>query len=63
MAVGTPEQIREQFSRLADEFGIHELVISTFTDRFEDRLRSYELMASIFELSESSYVVPALQAE
>jgi alkanesulfonate monooxygenase SsuD/methylene tetrahydromethanopterin reductase-like flavin-dependent oxidoreductase (luciferase family) len=63
MAVGTPEQIREQFSRLAHEFGINELVISTFTDRFEDRLHSYELMASIFELSVSSSGVPALQAE
>jgi luciferase family oxidoreductase group 1 len=51
MAVGTPEQIREQFKRLAHEFGVDELVISTFTDRFEDRLHSYELMASIFELS------------
>src|SRR5258708_10256360 len=51
MAVGTPGQIREQFTRLANEFGVDELVIATFTDRFEDRLRSYELMASVAELS------------
>ena len=51
MAVGTPEQIGEQFTRLAQELGVDELVISTFTDRFEDRLHSYELMASIFKLS------------
>jgi len=51
MAVGTPAQIREQFTQLADELDVDELVISTFTDRFEDRLRSYELMASVAELS------------
>ena len=51
MAVGTPEQIKEQFNRLAHELAVDELVISTFTDRFEDRLHSYELMASVARLS------------
>lgn len=51
MAVGTPEQIRKQFNQLTREFGVDELVIATFTERFEDRLRSYELMAEVFELS------------
>ena len=51
MAVGTPAQIEERLTRLAEEFGVDELVISTFTDRFEDRLHSYELLASLFNLS------------
>jgi luciferase family oxidoreductase group 1 len=51
MAVGNPEQIREKFQNIAEEFGVDEIVVSTFTDRFEDRLRSYELMADIFELA------------
>src|SRR5258708_38139441 len=51
MAVGTPGQIREQFTRLANEFGVDELVIPTLTDRVEARLRSAELMASVPELS------------
>lgn len=50
-AVGTPEEIRQRFDQLAEEFGVDELVISTFTEHFEDRLRSYELMASVFALS------------
>jgi luciferase family oxidoreductase group 1 len=50
MAVGSPEQILKKFQGIAHEFGVDEIVISTFTDHFEDRLRSYELMADIFEL-------------
>jgi hypothetical protein len=53
-----PEQIGEQFERFSGELGVDELVISTFTDRFEDRLHSYELMASIVGLSPGA---PALQ--
>jgi luciferase family oxidoreductase group 1 len=51
MAVGSPDQIKEQFNRLAGELEVDELVISTFTDRFEDRLHSYELMAAVFGLT------------
>src|SRR5258708_24951989 len=51
MAVGTPGQIRKQLTRLVNEFGVDELVIATFTDRFEDRMRSYEFMATVAELS------------
>jgi len=51
MAVGTPNQIKEQLNRLAHELAVDELVISTFTDRLEDRLHSYELMASVVGLS------------
>jgi luciferase family oxidoreductase group 1 len=51
MAVGTPDQIREKFQEIAGEFGVGEIVISTFTDRLEDRLHSYELMADLFGLA------------
>jgi luciferase family oxidoreductase group 1 len=51
MAVGTPDTIREKFGELSLGIGVDELVISTFADRFQDRLRSYELMAELFELA------------
>jgi len=51
MAVGSPEQIRQRLTALAEEAGVDEIVISTFTEHFEDRLRSYELLARTFGLT------------
>lgn len=50
MVVGTPDEVREKLTRLAHTFEVDEIIISTFTDTFEDRLRSYELLADVFEL-------------
>ncbi|WEK36797.1 MAG: LLM class flavin-dependent oxidoreductase [Candidatus Pseudobacter hemicellulosilyticus] len=50
MIVGTPDVVKEKMTALADAFQVNELVIATFTELQEDRLRSYELMAQLFEL-------------
>jgi len=50
MAVGDPRQIKQRLEALAEETGVDELVISTFTEHFADRLRSYELLATTFGL-------------
>ena len=50
MAVGDPGQIKQRLETLAEEAGVDELVISTFTEHFADRLRSYELLATAFGL-------------
>ena len=50
MIVGTPDGVKKRFEALAGDFGVDELVISTFTEHFEDRLQSYELLAEIFAL-------------
>jgi len=50
MIIGTKDLVREKFIALASAFDVDEIVISTFTDRFEDRLHSYELLAGMFEL-------------
>jgi alkanesulfonate monooxygenase SsuD/methylene tetrahydromethanopterin reductase-like flavin-dependent oxidoreductase (luciferase family) len=50
MAVGSPKQIKERLESLAEECGVDEVVISTFTEQFADRLRSYELLATTFGL-------------
>lgn len=48
--VGTPDQMQEKLTALAIEFDVDEIVISTFTERAEDRFRSYELLAEVFDL-------------
>lgn len=45
---GTPDIIREKFIQLAENFETDEIVVATFADKKEDRLRSYELMAEVF---------------
>ncbi len=50
-AVGTPEQMKEKLEDLAAAFEVDEIVISTFTETLEDRLRSYELLADVFGLA------------
>jgi luciferase family oxidoreductase group 1 len=54
-AIGTPDQIRQQLENLAEEFDVDEIVISTFTEKAEDRLRSYELLAELFDLQPRVY--------
>ncbi len=54
--LGTPEQVREQLEKLAAETGAEELSIVTITPEFEQRLRSYELLAEVFALQPESAV-------
>jgi luciferase family oxidoreductase group 1 len=49
-AIGTPEQMKDKLETLAQEFDVEEIVVSTFTERLEDRLHSYELLAELFSL-------------
>jgi len=49
-AIGTPDELREKLTALAVDFGVDEIVISTFTEKEEDRFHSYELLAELFEL-------------
>ena len=47
---GTPPQVKQQLTALAAGFDVEEIVISGFAYDFDDRLRSYELLAEAFEL-------------
>ncbi|HEV2481483.1 MAG TPA: hypothetical protein VGS79_17555 [Puia sp.] len=49
-AIGTPEQLRAKLATIATDFGVDEIVISTFTETAEDRFHSYELLADLFAL-------------
>ena len=48
---GTPAQVQQQLSVLAAEYDVDEITAVTITADFEDRLRSYELLAEAFELA------------
>lgn len=46
--LGTPEELKEQFEKLAASFQTEEIVMATFAESKEDRLESYELLARYF---------------
>lgn len=48
---GTPEQLKTKITQLTTDYGVDEFVAVTITNDFTDRLRSYELLAEVFELS------------
>ena len=53
--VGTPERVREQLESLAGSLGIGELVINTITWDHAARLRSYSLLAQVFDHSDAAH--------
>lgn len=44
----TPDEIKDKLTALAESLDTNEIVVATFADTKEDRLRSYELLAGIF---------------
>jgi luciferase family oxidoreductase group 1 len=48
---GTPGQVKEQLTALADAYGIDEIIVSTMTYAQQDRLRSFTLLAEAFGLT------------
>jgi luciferase family oxidoreductase group 1 len=51
MVSGTPEQVKTKLTALAEAYDVDELVIVTITHDFEDRIKSYELLAHVFEIA------------
>ncbi|MCL6516991.1 LLM class flavin-dependent oxidoreductase [Alicyclobacillus sp.] len=51
MVVGSPERVKQQVEALAKAYGVDEVMLTTRTERFEDRLRSFELVARAFGLT------------
>lgn len=48
MIYGTPEVIKERLTKLAADYDVDELMAVTITEHFEDRIKSYELLAEMF---------------
>jgi luciferase family oxidoreductase group 1 len=51
IVVGAPEQVRERLLAIAEAYEAEELVVVTITEDERSRLRSYELLAEVFELT------------
>lgn len=47
---GNKEHVKDQLTKLADEFDVDEIMVTTMTYSYEDRIRSFELLAKVFEL-------------
>jgi luciferase family oxidoreductase group 1 len=47
---GTPSEMKEKLTRLADGYGVDEIIAVTITENFDDRLSSYRLLAEQFGL-------------
>jgi luciferase family oxidoreductase group 1 len=63
MIIGTPDVVKKNMLNLAEEFQVDEIVVATFADTSEERLRSYELLALMFDLrSETVLQQPALNS-
>jgi luciferase family oxidoreductase group 1 len=52
--VGTPSRVREQLEQMAGELTIDELIVNTIVWDPKKRMRSYELLADVFELQPAS---------
>lgn len=53
MVVGTPDEVKTSLEKLAEEYGVDEVILNTIVSPFEKRLRSYELIAEAFSLAPS----------
>ncbi|MCW3092416.1 MAG: luciferase-like monooxygenase family protein [Ferruginibacter sp.] len=47
---GRPASVKRQLTALADTFDVDEIIVVTMTGSVEDRKRSFELLADVFEL-------------
>jgi luciferase family oxidoreductase group 1 len=52
---GTVEQVKLKLTSVADSYDVDEIMVATITYEFDDRLRSYELLAEAFDLSELNH--------
>lgn len=48
MIYGTPAVVKERLTELANDYDVDELMAVTITEHFEDRIKSYELLAEMF---------------
>ncbi len=48
MVIGNPQEMKQKLEQLADDCDTEEIMMATFTERFEDRLESYRLLARLF---------------
>lgn len=47
---GTPGQVHEQLLQLGSDFGVGEIIVQDMMTDHQARLRSYDLLAAVFDL-------------
>lgn len=52
---GTKDDVKEQLTKLANDFEVDEIIISTMGDNYENRKRSFELVADAFNLNKLAH--------
>ncbi|WP_266368959.1 LLM class flavin-dependent oxidoreductase [Tellurirhabdus rosea] len=50
MVFGSPEEVKAQLERLADRYGVDEIILANIASNLEERLESYRLLAEAFAL-------------
>jgi alkanesulfonate monooxygenase SsuD/methylene tetrahydromethanopterin reductase-like flavin-dependent oxidoreductase (luciferase family) len=50
LIVGTPDQVKNDLEKMAEQHGVNEIIVLTICHDFEGRRRSYELVAEAFGL-------------
>jgi luciferase family oxidoreductase group 1 len=50
VVAGTAEMVKNRLTQLAENYGVDEIIVVTIAEDFDDRLRSYELLAGLFNL-------------
>ena len=53
---GTPNQITSKLITLAEDYQVNELILATIAEDFNDRLKSYKLLAELFCV-ESNFIL------
>ena len=53
--IGDTDKVKSDLEKLAEKLAVNEFTIVTITDRFEDRLTSYRLLATAFNLHKEEY--------
>jgi luciferase family oxidoreductase group 1 len=51
VVTGNPEQLKKRLTKLAVDYDVDEIIAVTITENFDDRLESYRLLASAFEIA------------
>ena len=50
MIIGNPKEVKQQLLDIQEQYHADEIMIVTITHSYEDRARSYELIAEAFSL-------------
>lgn len=50
MIVGSPDQVKKQIETLANYYEVDEVIVNTIVSPFEEKMKSYQLIADAFQL-------------